>query len=89
MAWTVEFERRAERELAKLDRAVAARILSFLNQRVAQSDDPRSVGEALRGSRLGDFWKYRIGDYRVIARIEDAKVVVLVLRIGNRREVYR
>ena len=57
--------------------------------RVAVLDDPRSVGEALKGSKLGEFWKYRVGDYRVIANIEDGALRVLVLKEGNRREVYR
>ena len=77
------------RDLSKLDRQTARSILTFLYGRVAALDDPRSIGEALRGSRLGEFWKYRIGDYRVIARIEDAAVCVFVVRIGNRRDVYR
>jgi len=61
----------------------------FLRERVALLDDPRSIGEALRGSRLGDFWKYRVGDYRVISSIEDGALRILVVKIGNRREVYR
>ena len=55
----------------------------------ATLDDPRSIGEALKGSKLGEFWKYRIGDYRVIARIEDAALRVLVVRVGSRDKVYR
>jgi mRNA interferase RelE/StbE len=89
MAWRIEFDRRAEKELAKLDAAVAARILSFLSDRVGKLEDPRSIGEALKGSKFGSLWKYRVGDYRIIASIEDAVVTVLVLRIGNRREIYR
>lgn len=89
MAWQIELDRAAVRDLKKLDRPTAQRILTFLQDRVAALDDPRSIGEALRGSRLGEFWKYRVGDYRVIARIEDAAVRVLVVRIGNRRDVYR
>ncbi len=89
MAWRVEFEDAALKELAKLDKPVARRILAFLRERVAVLDDPRSVGEALKGSRLGDFWKYRVGDYRVIAHIEDGALRILVLKVGNRREVYR
>ncbi|MCK6435507.1 MAG: type II toxin-antitoxin system RelE/ParE family toxin [Rivicola pingtungensis] len=61
----------------------------FLHERVATLDDPRSIGETLKGSRLGAFWKYRVGDYRVIANIEDGALHILVVRIGNRREVYR
>ena len=54
-----------------------------------QLDDPRSIGEALKGSKLGELWKYRVGDYRIIADIEDGVMRVLVLKVGNRREVYR
>ena len=87
MAWQVEFEEAALKDLAKLDKQVARRIIAFLRERV--SNDPRSVGEALKVSRLGDFWKYRVGDYRVIAHIEDGALRILVLKVGNRREVYR
>ncbi|MBX5226291.1 type II toxin-antitoxin system RelE/ParE family toxin [Rhizobium sp. NLR9b] len=89
MAWRIEFHRAAERELEKLGHEAARRILRFLNDRVAKLDDPRSIGEALKGSELGDFWKYRIGDYRVIASIDDGTVRTLIVRIGNRRDVYR
>lgn len=89
MAWRIEFEDTALKELAKLDKQVARRILAFLRERVAVLDDPRSVGEALKGSRLGEFWKYRVGDYRIITNIEDGVMRILVLKVGNRREVYR
>lgn len=89
MAWRIEFEDAALKELAKLDKPVARRILAFLRERVSQLDDPRSVGEALKGSKLGVFWKYRVGDYRIIANIEDGALRILVLKVGNRRYVYR
>lgn len=89
MAWRIEFEDTALKELAKLDKQVARRILTFLRERVAVLDDPRSVGEALKGSRLGEFWKYRVGDYRIITNIDDGVMRILVLKIGNRRDVYR
>jgi mRNA interferase RelE/StbE len=89
MAWRIEFARDAERELDALEPQVARRILKFLNERIAPLDDPRSLGEALKGSRLGAFWKYRVGDWRLIASIDDGILCILVLRIGNRREVYR
>jgi mRNA interferase RelE/StbE len=89
MAYRVELAESAARELSKLDEQHSRRILKFLYQRVAKLDDPRSIGEALRGSPLGDFWKYRVGDYRLISKIEDDRLMVLVLRIGHRREVYR
>lgn len=89
MAWRIEFDRAAERELGKLDPQIAKRILLFLRERVSHLEDPRSIGEALKGSRLGDFWKYRVGDYRIISAIEDGALRILVVKIGNRREVYR
>lgn len=89
LAWRIEFEGAALKELAKLEKQVARRILGFLRERVAVLDDPRSVGEALKGSRLGEFWKYRVGDYRIITNIEDGVMRILVLKIGNRRDVYR
>ena len=89
MAWQIEFGDAAQKDLAKLDRPVAKRITTFLRERVSALSDPRSVGEALKGSKLGEFWKYRVGDYRVICHLEDNQLRVLVVRIGNRREVYR
>ena len=89
MVWKVEFDGAAEHDLSKLDHQVARRILSFLFERVSKLDDPRSIGEALKGSKLGNLWKYRVGDYRVISDIQDGALRVLVVRVGNRREVYR
>ena len=88
MAWKIELSVEADRQLAKLDPQVIKRILKFLNERVRPLDNPRSIGEALRGSKLGEFWKYRVGDHRLICSIEDRRVLILVLRIGHRREVY-
>ena len=88
MAWKIEFERSAQKELDKLDRPVARRILKFLYQRVGKLDDPRKIGERLQGT-LSEFWRYRVGDYRLICSLENQRLVVLVLRIGHRREVYK
>ena len=88
-SWKVELDRAAVRDLGKLDQQAARRILAFLHGRVAALDDPRSIGEALKGSELGEFWKYRVGAYRVIARIEDDALRVLVVRVGSRDKVYR
>lgn len=89
MAWLIEIDDAAQTDLAKLDKPIAKRITTFLRDRVAVLDDPRSIGEPLKGSRLGDFWKYRVGDYRIISNIEDGCLRILVVKIGNRREVYR
>ena len=89
MAWRVELDHAAERDLDKLDHQAAKRILAFLHGRVAVLDDPSSIGQTLKGSDLGEFWKYRVGDYRIICSIEDSVLRVLVVRVGHRREVYR
>ena len=89
MAYSVELSAEVDRELDNLDAQHRRRILKFLHERVAKLDDPRSIGEALHGSRLGEFWKYHVGDYRLISKIEDDCLVVLVLRIGDRKEIYR
>lgn len=88
MAWRIELSGLAQKNLRALDRQNAVRILRFLRDRLAPLEDPRSIGEALKGARLGGFWKYRVGDYRIIADIDDGAVRVLVVRIGDRREVY-
>ncbi|AEM47684.1 addiction module toxin, RelE/StbE family [Acidithiobacillus ferrivorans SS3] len=89
MAWMIEIDDKVKKDLAALDKAIVKRITTFLRERIAQLDDPRSIGEALKGSKLGAFWKYRVGDYRIIASIEDSALRILVIRIGNRKEVYR
>ena len=89
MAWRIEFDPAAAKELRKLDRPVQQRLLGFLRLRVAPLDDPRTIGEALAGERLGAFWKYRVGDWRLICDIQDERIGVRVLRLGHRREAYR
>jgi mRNA interferase RelE/StbE len=89
LVWAIEFDEAAKKELVKLDRQVARRLLDFLKQRVISLKDPRSVGQALKGSKLGEFWKYRVGDFRIIANIQDQKMIILILRVGNRGEIYR
>lgn len=94
MAWTIEYTETAKRQLKKLDRQAARRIVDFMDERIAGEHDPRAsgkalTGKALTGKALGAFWRYRVGDFRVICAIEDGRLCVLVVEIGNRREVYR
>ncbi len=89
MKWIIEFDPSAVKDLDKLDPQQAKRILRFLFDRVANLDDPRSIGEALKGSRFNTLWKYRVGDYRIITSIEDNVTRILVVKIGDRKEVYR
>jgi mRNA interferase RelE/StbE len=86
--WQIELVPAAAKELNAIGAAEASRIVRFLSTRVSKLDDPRSIGEALKG-RLGHLWKYRIGDYRIIADIQDKRVLILIVRVGHRREVYR
>jgi mRNA interferase RelE/StbE len=74
--------------MRKLDKQSARRIVTYLNERIAPLEEPRSQGKALRGP-LGDFWRFRVGDYRIICELRDRSLRVMVLRIGNRKDVYR
>jgi mRNA interferase RelE/StbE len=85
MTWTIELDPAVEKDLNKLDSQQAKRILRFLFERVAHLEDPRSIGEAL----INTLWKYRVGDYRIISSIEDNIAQILVVNIGDRKEIYR
>ena len=89
MAWRIELTATAVKQISKLDKSEAKRITSFLRQRLATLDDPRSTGKALTGPQLGAYWRYRVGDYRIICDIQDDALCILVIEVGNRRDVYR
>ena len=89
LAWAIEFDPDAVKDLKKLDKQVQIRILEFLRTRLRTLTNPRELGEALAGSKLGNYWKYRVGDWRIICDLQDDRIVVRVLRVGNGREVYR
>lgn len=88
MAWKIEFAPRVEKELKRIGKSEAKRILDYLVERVASSKDPRQLGKPLKGN-LTEYWRYRVGDYRVVCEIQDTKMVVLVVRVGHRKEIYR
>lgn len=88
MAWTIDYTDTALKQLRALDKSAARRILDYLDERVIGSGDPRSAGKALTGP-LGGLWRYRVGDCRVICEVQDGRMRVLVVRLGNRGEVYR
>ena len=89
MAWIIKYTESSSKQLKKLDRQTALRILDFMDERVAVLSDPRSLGQNLKGPKMGEYWRYRVGDIRVICNISDGQMTVLVIEIGNRREVYR
>jgi mRNA interferase RelE/StbE len=88
LPWKIEYAETAKKQLLKLDKLAARRIVDFMDERVALSEDPRGMGKALKGP-LGDLWRYRVGDFRVICDIQDGVLTVLVLQVGNRRQIYR
>ena len=88
MAWTVNYADSALKELRKLDRQQAKRILDFMDKRVAALNDPHGHGKALTGP-LGSLWRFRIGVYRLICDIQDAELIILVIKAGHRKDIYR
>lgn len=89
MAWTVEVTPAAAKQIKKLGHADAGRIRAFLRERLAALDDPRQIGKPLTGSKFGHFWRYRVGDHRLLCEIQDRALVVLVVEVGHRGDVYR
>ena len=86
MAWTIEVSERALRSLRKMDKQIARRVRDELLE-IAKLEDPRSRGKVLTGNLAG-VWRYRIGDYRILCDIEDGRLVILVIDVAHRREVY-
>jgi mRNA interferase RelE/StbE len=88
MNWKIVFDGKAEKQFNRLDRTIRLRIQSYLFARLAKHETPRDLGEPLSGF-LSDRWKYRVGDYRIIAKIEDQTITIIVVAIGHRSDVYR
>ena len=89
LAWIVNYTESAARQLKKLDRLMALRVLDYLDERVATMEDPRTIGKKLVGPKLGEYWRYRVGDIRIICDITEEQMCILVIELGHRREVYR
>jgi len=87
MKWKIEIRKNAKKDLKKIDKKHSKRILDFLENRLSKLDNPRSIGKPLQGN-LSDYWRYRIGDFRIIANIQDKKLIILVVRIGDRKNIY-
>lgn len=87
MIWKVEFDDRARKELRKLAKQTQDRILKWLRTNLATEEDPRRTGKSLKG-RMKGLWRYRVGDYRIVSQIQDEQILILVIRIGHRRDVY-
>jgi mRNA interferase RelE/StbE len=86
--WRIEITRTAEKQITKLDRNAQKSIQQFLRERLRPAADPRQWGKALLGEKRG-LWRYRVGDYRLICDIKDARITILILEVGRRKDVYR
>jgi len=89
LVWIIKYTESSSKQLKKLDKQAALRVPDYMDERVSVLADPRSLGENLKGPKMGEYWRYRVGDSRVICNISDGQMTVLVIEIGNRREVYR
>lgn len=88
MAWTIEYLKSVQKTVKKIDPQTRQRIREYLEERVASLDDPRQLGKQLKG-QFSEFWRYRVGDHRVICEIQDENLVILVVRIGHRKAIYK
>lgn len=89
MAWTIKYADNALKQLKKLDRSVARSILDYMSDKVAGAEDPRILGKKLVGPQYGAYWRYRVSDMRIICDIQDQTLVILVIELGHRKEIYR
>ena len=87
MTWKIEWDERALKEAKRLSREARQQIVAYLKEKIANNQDPRRFGKPLTANLAG-LWRYRSGDYRIICRIEDHKLVILVVKIGHRKDVY-
>ena len=88
MTWRIEYLRSAQKSADRLDAQTRKRIRTYLHERVAQTDDPRKLAKPLAG-RFAPYWRFRVGDYRIICEIQDDRLIVLVIAIGHRRDIYQ
>ncbi len=88
MVWGIKYTDSARKQLKKLDRQSAIRILDFMDERISKGENPRSLGKILTGPKLGSYWRYRVSNYRIICDIQDGQLCVLVIEIGDRKEIY-
>lgn len=89
MAWTIEYADTALKQLKKMDRQIARSIFGYLDQRIAILENPRELGKKLVGPQYGAYWRYRLGDVRIICDIKNQKLIILVIEVGHRKEIYR
>ena len=88
MSFSVRYDEKALKQLKKMDRSVQRLIVNWIEKNLIDTENPRLHGKGLSGDKSG-YWRYRVGDYRVIADIRDEEIIIVIVEIGNRREIYR
>lgn len=88
MGWKIEFDKNAKKDFSNLDRPIQKKIDKFIMEKLKKSSNPRSSGKVLQGT-LNQFWRYRVGDYRLICEIKDKEITVLIIKIRHRKDVYK
>ncbi len=89
MTWNINYAMSVKKDIQKFDVSTRKRLKKFIEDRLAKMENPRTIGGALTGSKLGQFWKFRVGDYRIISEIQDKILTILIIEIGHRKEIYR
>lgn len=87
MTWIIEWDDRARKELRKLDKSIQKEILNYLRTRIENTEDPRLFGQSLSANKVG-LWRYRVGNYRLICKLEENKCVVFIIGVGHRKDIY-
>lgn len=88
MIYKVRYSKTALKQLKKLDKQTSSIIISFIEKKLENCDNPRVIGKALQGD-LKDKWRYRVGNYRILAKIDDCKITIVILELGHRRDIYQ
>lgn len=88
MSYAVKYEKKAVKQLEKLDRSVRVLIKAWIDKNLVGTSEPRVHGKSLKGE-LGEYWRYRVGDYRIIAEIRDDELLILIFEVGHRKDIYR
>ncbi|WP_082140197.1 type II toxin-antitoxin system RelE family toxin [Desulfovibrio sp. TomC] len=89
MSWKIEFTPEADKALTHLGREAEKRVLKFMRERISKLEDPRTIGEPLKGSRFSGLWRYRAGNYRILCEIQDEMIRILVVLVGHRSDIYK
>lgn len=89
LAWKINFSETAKKQMKNLGKQISIRILNWLDDRITSGNNPRLWGKALKGNAFGEMWRYRVGNYRILCIIKDSIVIVEVISIGDRKEIYK